>query len=71
MFKRQATQVINCYQKYISITLPCSCRFYPSCSEYAKQAIEKYGFWRGALIAVKRLLRCQPFSKKSGFDPLV
>jgi putative membrane protein insertion efficiency factor len=45
------------------------CRFYPSCSEYAYQAIEKYGFWQGGLKALYRLLRCHPFSK-GGYDPL-
>ena len=62
--------LLNVYQRYISSSLPCSCRFYPSCSEYAKQAILKYGLIRGTGIALRRLARCHPFSDKQGFDPL-
>ena len=45
------------------------CKFYPTCSEYTIQAIEKYGGFRGSLIGLKRILRCNPFSK-GGYDPL-
>ncbi|MGD9014433.1 MAG: membrane protein insertion efficiency factor YidD [Candidatus Omnitrophota bacterium] len=62
--------LINFYQQYINRYLPCSCRFYPSCSEYAKQAVLKYGLTRGALIAWQRLCKCHPFSDKQGFDPI-
>jgi len=71
MLKRVAIAVLNGYQKSISRLLPRSCRFIPSCSEYAKLAISKYGFWRGGVMAAGRLLRCHPFSGKSGYDPLV
>lgn len=49
------------YQRWISPLLPRACRFYPTCSEYARQAIVKYGPWRGSLRAVARILRCHPF----------
>ena len=45
------------------------CKFYPTCSEYMIQAIEKYGGFRGSIIGLKRILRCNPFSK-GGYDPL-
>lgn len=45
------------------------CKFYPTCSEYAKQAIEKYGVIKGSLLSIKRIFRCNPFSK-GGYDPL-
>jgi putative membrane protein insertion efficiency factor len=71
MFKHLSLKSIGFYQKYIRPVLPESCRFYPSCSEYAKQAVAKYGFWQGGAKAAIRLLRCQPFSRKSGYDPLL
>lgn len=57
------------YQFVISPLLPHSCRFYPSCSEYARQAILKHGLCRGSLLALKRLGRCHPWSK-GGYDPV-
>lgn len=45
------------------------CKYYPTCSEYARQAIEKYGVIKGSFKAIKRILRCNPFSK-GGYDPL-
>jgi len=60
---------IKKYQKYISPLFGKNCRFYPSCSEYTKQAIEKYGAIKGCFIGLKRILRCNPFSK-GGYDPL-
>jgi len=62
--------LINQYQKYVRLFLPGSCRFSPSCSEYAKEALVKYGFFKGLLKAVKRLLSCHPFSGKAGYYPL-
>jgi hypothetical protein len=61
--------LIRLYQKALSPMLKPSCRFHPSCSEYAAQAIEKYGPARGLLKAVWRVLRCNPFHK-GGFDPV-
>lgn len=65
--KRAIIFVIRLYQKYISpLKRPC-CRFYPSCSEYAILAVKKYGALKGSLKALKRILRCHPFSK-GGID---
>jgi len=60
---------IRFYQKWISPGLPPSCRFYPSCSEYAYQAIEKYGVLRGGWLGLRRIVRCHPFNS-GGFDPV-
>ena len=57
------------YQRSVSPALPPSCRFVPTCSEYARQAIEKYGARRGTYLAVRRLLKCHPFHK-GGYDPV-
>lgn len=60
------------YQNHISKWLTSkniNCKFYPTCSEYTKQAIEKYGAVKGLLLGIKRILRCNPFSK-GGYDPL-
>jgi uncharacterized protein len=61
--------LIKGYQKLVSPLFPPSCRFYPTCSEYAIQAIEKYGIFKGGTKAVWRILRCNPFNK-GGFDPV-
>jgi len=63
--------LLDIYQKYISIILPSSCRFWPNCSQYSKQAILKYGLCKGGLKAIVRVLRCHPLSGKSGYDPLL
>jgi len=60
---------ISVYQRYISTWLPPTCRFYPSCSLYASQAIANHGVWRGGWLAAKRILRCHPFSP-GGIDPV-
>ncbi|MBP3800478.1 MAG: membrane protein insertion efficiency factor YidD [Clostridia bacterium] len=63
---------INWYQKHISSWLDSKnikCKYYPTCSEYTKQAIEKYGAFKGCLKGIWRILRCNPFSK-GGYDPL-
>ncbi|MGQ9919778.1 MAG: membrane protein insertion efficiency factor YidD [Desulfobacca sp.] len=49
------------YQLFLSPLLPHSCRFYPSCSTYAYQALEKYGLWRGLWLSGRRLLKCHPW----------
>lgn len=60
---------IKLYRKYISpIKRPC-CIFYPTCSQYTLEAIEKYGAIKGSIMGVKRILRCHPFNK-GGFDPV-
>ena len=57
------------YRAAISPLFPPSCRYVPTCSAYAMEAIEKYGAWRGGWMAVKRILRCHPFHK-GGYDPV-
>ncbi len=67
--KKIAISIINIYRNYLSrITIRC-CRFYPSCSLYAVEAIEKYGLFLGSIKAIKRILRCHPFSA-GGYDPV-
>lgn len=60
---------IRFYKRRISPGLPPSCRFVPTCSEYAYEAIEKYGAFRGGLMAAWRILRCNPFCR-GGYDPV-
>lgn len=63
---------IKQYQKWISPILSSfhiHCKFYPTCSEYMIQAIEKYGIFKGAFLGTKRILKCHPFAK-GGYDPL-
>ena len=62
--------IIRFYQKYLSGAkgYP-SCKYYPTCSRYAIEAIEKYGAFKGGLLAAWRILRCNPFSK-GGYDPV-
>lgn len=71
MLPKIVISLLNVYQGYIRTALPSFCRFSPSCSEYAKQAILRHGFFKGGLKAIKRLLLCHPFSGKAGYDPLV
>ncbi len=63
---------IRFYRKYISPTRPPCCRFIPTCSAYALEAIEKYGAWKGGWLALKRILKCQPFHRQSSieYDPV-
>jgi uncharacterized protein len=61
--------MIKFYQKAISPMFPPSCRFYPTCSEYAVQSLQKYGIFKGGLKAGWRILRCNPFNK-GGYDPV-
>jgi putative membrane protein insertion efficiency factor len=60
---------LRVYQRVFSPLMPAACRFYPTCSHYAYEAIELHGARRGAWLALKRLLRCQPFSQ-GGLDPV-
>ena len=65
-------KLINFYQKKISPILSKSginCKYYPSCSEYMKQAIERYGCLKGIILGIIRIFKCNPFSK-GGYDPL-
>lgn len=61
--------LIKCYQWFISPYIGPHCRFYPTCSAYALQAIEKYGPIKGGVMALKRILRCHPWHK-GGYDPV-
>ena len=63
-------KLILFYQRAISPYFPARCRYYPTCSQYAKEAIEKYGAAKGGLLALKRFLRCHPFTKRGPFDPV-
>jgi len=67
--KKILIKFIEKYQKYISPILGNNCKYYPSCSEYTKQAIDKYGAIKGSFYGIKRIFRCNPFSK-GGYDPL-
>ena len=60
---------INAYRRWISPALPARCRFYPSCSAYALEAIASHGASRGFVLAFRRLLRCHPFHP-GGYDPV-
>ena len=68
--KRLLILLIKFYRRAISPNFRPCCRFEPTCSKYALEAIEKYGALKGGYLAVKRVLRCHPFSKKSGYDPV-
>jgi putative membrane protein insertion efficiency factor len=62
--------LIRIYQKTISPALPANtCRFYPTCSHYAYQAIFRYGIWKGGYLSIRRLIRCNPFNE-GGYDPV-
>ncbi len=70
--KKLLIWLINGYQKHISKVLESKnihCKYYPTCSEYTKQAIQKYGVGKGSMKGIYRILRCNPFSK-GGYDPL-
>ena len=70
--KKILIKIINWYQKNISLWLESKnvrCKYYPTCSEYTKQAIIKYGTIKGIFLGIKRILKCNPFSK-GGYDPL-
>lgn len=68
--KRLLLAMIRFYRRYISPSKPPCCRYIPTCSQYAKEAIEKYGAAKGSWLAVKRLSRCHPFSKHDMYDPV-
>ena len=70
--KKILLKLIDFYKKNISLWLQSkniNCKFYPTCSEYTRQAIEKYGALKGLILGIYRVLRCNPFSK-GGYDPL-
>lgn len=61
--------LVRGYQLFLSPLLPAACRYYPSCSAYAVEALERHGAFRGSWLAVKRIGRCHPF-RPGGFDPV-
>ncbi len=67
---RAALFALSVYKSYLSILFAGSCRYEPSCSRYAYEAIERFGVLRGTYLGMKRLLRCHPLSRKFGFDPV-
>ena len=70
--KRVILYILKLYKNFISPifkTMGVECKYYPTCSEYAKLAIEKYGCIRGIYLSIKRIIKCNPFSK-GGYDPL-
>ncbi len=67
--KKALLLLIEFYRKFISPLKPPSCRYIPTCSEYAMIAVERYGARRGGWLALKRILRCHPFHK-GGYDPV-
>lgn len=68
--KKILLELIRFYQRHISAHTPPSCRFTPTCSNYAYEAITKYGALKGGALALWRLLRCNPFNKGDFYDPV-
>ena len=68
--KRAMLAAIRFYRRYISPGRPPCSRYIPTCSQYAMEAIEKYGALKGGWLAVKRICRCHPFSKHDPYDPV-
>ena len=66
---RAASAALRFYKTAISPLLPRACRYEPTCSVYAREAIERYGLRRGSVLALRRLARCHPF-RAGGFDPV-
>lgn len=69
IFKSLFISIIKIYQRFISPLFPSSCKFSPTCSRYGIEAINKYGAFKGMAMTIKRILRCNPFSK-GGYDPI-
>ncbi len=70
--KKLILALIRFYQRNISPMRPPCCRFIPTCSQYALEAVEKYGVWKGGRLALCRILRCQPFHRQKSieYDPV-
>ena len=67
--KKALILIVVFYQKAISPWMGKRCRFYPTCSEYSKQALTKYGVIKGLYLSIKRIIKCNPFNA-GGFDPI-
>jgi putative membrane protein insertion efficiency factor len=61
--------LVRGYQLFLGPLLPASCRYYPSCSQYALEALERHGAWKGGWLAITRIGRCHPL-RPGGFDPV-
>ncbi len=68
--KKAVLALIRFYQRNVSPCFPARCRFRPTCSAYALEAIEKYGAFQGGWLALRRILRCHPFYKGNFYDPV-
>ena len=68
-FTTALSSLIRGYQAFVSPLLPSACRYTPTCSAYALEAVEKHGPLKGSFLAFKRVLRCNPFSR-GGYDPV-
>ena len=69
MIRAAMIGLLRIYKRWVSPLLPAACRFQPTCSEYAREALEIHGLWRGSRLTLRRLLRCHPFCR-GGFDPV-
>jgi uncharacterized protein len=67
---RAALSALTFYKSHLSILLAGTCRYEPTCSRYAYEAVERFGLARGMWLATKRLLRCHPLSREFGYDPV-
>ena len=67
---RAALFALSCYKSYLSVLFAGTCRYEPTCSRYAYEAIERFGVLRGVWLGIKRLLRCHPLSGRFGYDPV-
>ena len=67
--KRILLSALRFYKAQVSPALPPACRYTPTCSEYAIEAVERYGAWRGSALAIRRVLACNPFAR-GGYDPV-
>lgn len=70
MMKQILLYLIRFYRRFVSPAFPARCRFRPTCSAYAQEAISRYGALKGGWLALRRLLRCNPFYKGDFFDPV-
>lgn len=67
--KRILLSALRFYRAQVSPALPPACRYSPTCSAYAIEAVERFGAWRGSIMAIRRVLACNPFSR-GGYDPV-
>lgn len=67
--RRGVLAALRFYKAHISPGLPPACRYIPTCSEYAIEAVERYGAWRGSIMAIRRVISCNPFAR-GGYDPV-